>query len=292
MLGRFRPDVVFSTGGFVSVPTVVAAALRRIPILTHEQTAYVGLATKINARFADVIALSFERSRQFIDPHDARVVITGNPVRSSVLLGDPRRARDKFGLRCGLPLVYVTGGAQGARAINAAVGQALPALLPHIELVHQCGPRDTHPDIELLQQLRDALPEELRRRYAVAERIGTELGDLFAATSLVVGRAGAGTVAELAAAGLPSILIPLPGAEEQRQNALYLVEAGAAIMIPQDQITADWLAAQVLALVRDRSRLDGMAAAARASAPDAPAMRLAEQLLELASSRARQRPSA
>jgi UDP-N-acetylglucosamine--N-acetylmuramyl-(pentapeptide) pyrophosphoryl-undecaprenol N-acetylglucosamine transferase len=238
-LRRFRPDVVFSTGGFVSVPTVVAARMLRIPSLTHEQTAYIGLATKINARSADIVALSFDRSRQFLGRARGRIVVSGNPVRSSILKGDPGRGLAAFELSGEKPLLYVTGGAQGARALNAVVGAALPDLLGYVELVHQCGPRSLHDDIDRMQELAAALPDELRSRYRAVERVGDELGDLYAASALVAGRAGAGTVNELSALGIPALFIPLPGAEEQRQNALVLVESGQARMLSQSECTPE-----------------------------------------------------
>jgi UDP-N-acetylglucosamine--N-acetylmuramyl-(pentapeptide) pyrophosphoryl-undecaprenol N-acetylglucosamine transferase len=207
--------------------------------LTHEQTAYIGLATKINARSADIVALSFDRSRQFLGRARGRIVVSGNPVRSSILKGDPGRGLVAFELSGEKPLLYVTGGAQGARALNAVVGGALPDLLGYVELVHQCGPRSLHDDIDRMQELAAALPDELRSRYRAVERVGDELGDLYAASALVAGRAGAGTVNELSALGIPALFIPLPGAEEQRQNALVLVESGQARMLSQSDCTPE-----------------------------------------------------
>jgi UDP-N-acetylglucosamine--N-acetylmuramyl-(pentapeptide) pyrophosphoryl-undecaprenol N-acetylglucosamine transferase len=249
ILRRFRPDVVLSTGGFVSTPTVVAARRLKIPSLTHEQTAYIGLATKINARFANVVALSFDRSRAFITGTRARIVISGNPVRASVLSGNAQRALSAFDLPGELPLVYVTGGAQGSRALNAVVRESLPTLLGYVELVHQCGPRSLHDDLDQLLDSAARLPEDLRRRYRVVERVGAELGDLYAACALVAGRAGAGTVNELAALGLPALLIPLPGAEEQRQNALVLVEAGTARILSQDECTPERFTSEIAEMI-------------------------------------------
>ena len=110
-LRRFRPDVVLSTGGFVSVPTVIAARILRIPSITHEQTATVGLATRINVRFASVVALTFEQSRTQLHKTKARVVVTGNPIRASLLRGSADAAMKQFNFTPTLPLIYVTGGA-------------------------------------------------------------------------------------------------------------------------------------------------------------------------------------
>lgn len=280
-LKAFRPDIIFSTGGYVSTPVVIAGSRLRIPSITHEQTAHIGLATKINARYVDVIALSYERSRNFIGDTKASIVVTGNPVRDLVFHGCARNALDRYGFTNDLPLLYVTGGALGSRAINATVASSLPALLPHVQILHQCGPRSAHDDIETLTARATQLPLELRDRYHVVERVGAEIGDVLAATSLVVGRAGAGTIAELAAVGLPSILIPLPGAEEQRQNALYLAEAGGAILVPEHELTSELLTSTVTEVLASPSRLASMRSAAAHAAATEPAARLVDEITKL-----------
>ena len=127
-----------------------------------------------------------------------------------------------------------------------------------------------------------ALPDHLRCRYVVRERVGREVGDVYAATTLVVGRAGAGTVNELSALGLPALLIPLPGAEEQRQNALVLVDAGSAEMLDQGNLTPQALVERVCGILRDRVRLEAMKANGRVIDPGAPARLLVDELIELA----------
>ena len=282
-LARFRPEVVFSTGGFVSVPSVLAS--RGIaPVLSHEQTTILGLATRINMRATDVLAVSFEETRSRVGPFKGKVVVTGNPVRASIFGGDAQRARARFGLDPGLPLVYVTGGARGASPLNKRIEALLPELLDHIAIVHQAGPARANDDAAGLAQLRATWPPERQRRYSVHEFIGEELADLYAAAMLVIGRAGAGTVAELAALGLPSILIPLPlsGGGEQVTNAHFLESAGAAIVIPQSEATPGRLRAAIIDLVSNPDRLTAMRDAARAvGRPDA-AERLADELLDLA----------
>jgi UDP-N-acetylglucosamine--N-acetylmuramyl-(pentapeptide) pyrophosphoryl-undecaprenol N-acetylglucosamine transferase len=280
-LRSFRPDIVFATGGYVSTPVVIAASRHHIPSMTHEQTAHIGLATKLNARFVDAIALSYERSRDALGQTTADIVVTGNPVRSAIRNGCAQSAFDRYGFSPDLPLIYVTGGALGSRAINGAVSDALPDLLPHVQILHQCGPRSSNDGIDTLNTRAEQLPAELCSRYYVVERVGDEIGDIFAAATLVVGRAGAGTIAELAAAGLPSILIPLPGAEEQRQNALYLADAGAAVMLPQPDLSPARLASHVTDLISMPERMASMRqAAGSAAAPDA-ARCLVDELLKL-----------
>lgn len=285
LLADWRDAVVMSTGGFVSVPTVVAARMRGIPTLTHEQTAYIGLATKINARFADVVALSYERSRSLLTSARGRVVVTGNPVRAAVLHGNAARAYAGFSLPDDLPLLYITGGAQGARSLNAVVADALPDLLGYVAVLHQAGPAALHDDVATLQRRAAALPDDQRRRYCVIETVGDEIGDVYAAASVVLGRAGAGTVNELSALGIPAIFVPLPGAEEQHQNAQQLVQRGTAIEIAQADLTPERLVSEVRELVTTPERLASMRAVARNSTMNNAASSLADEVESLAGAR-------
>jgi UDP-N-acetylglucosamine--N-acetylmuramyl-(pentapeptide) pyrophosphoryl-undecaprenol N-acetylglucosamine transferase len=282
-LKRFRPDVVLSTGGFVSVPTIVASRLLHIPSLTHEQTATVGLATRINARFATVVALSFEQSRAQLRGARARITVTGNPIRAALFNGAAGDGLNRFGLSPEMPLVYVTGGALGAHAINQVIQAALPDLLTVTQVVHQCGAAGGNGDYPRLLAARAALPEVLQPRYVVREQIGDELPDLYAAASLVVGRAGAGTVAELAALGKPSILIPLPGTggDEQTVNAHVLAGAGGAVLLPQSELTAQRLVTEIRSLLGS-DRLSEMSKAALSCGQRDADERLAAEILALA----------
>jgi UDP-N-acetylglucosamine--N-acetylmuramyl-(pentapeptide) pyrophosphoryl-undecaprenol N-acetylglucosamine transferase len=282
ILRQFRPDVVFSTGGFVGVPAVIAAHRLGVPSLTHEQTAHLGLATRINSRFCDVVALTYSSTAAALRARRPRVIVTGNPVRSQVLHGRDCAALERFGLSPERPLLYVTGGIQGAHAINTAVLGALGELLQATNVIHQCGADGANGDYTRLVAASEALPDPLRCRYRVVEVVGTEIGDIYAAASLVVGRAGAGTVAELSAVGLPSILIPLPGAVEQRLNAAHLVAAGAARLVSQDALTSATLALNVAELIGNRDKLTAMRQAALSSAPLDAARRVADALVELA----------
>jgi UDP-N-acetylglucosamine--N-acetylmuramyl-(pentapeptide) pyrophosphoryl-undecaprenol N-acetylglucosamine transferase len=283
VLRSFRPQVVFSTGGFVSVPSVIAA--RRIaPVVTHEQTAIVGLANRINARFADVLAISHRESEAAARKLHRRVELTGNPIRTGLVDGDRARGLEQLGFTTDLPVLYVTGGARGASALNERIGALLPELLPHIQILHQTGPTSANQDGQRLRQMRAALTPELQRRYALREFIGAELPDVYAAADLVLGRAGAGTVAELAYVGLPAILIPLPGAggDEQLRNAQVLAGAGAAVVLPQAEATIERLRDEIVSLASSRERREAMSAGARSVAQPRAAANLADLLLAMA----------
>jgi UDP-N-acetylglucosamine--N-acetylmuramyl-(pentapeptide) pyrophosphoryl-undecaprenol N-acetylglucosamine transferase len=282
-LAAFRPTVILSTGGFVSVPAVVAAH-GIAPVLTHEQTAILGLANRINARFADILAVSHPGTERLASRLHRRVVLTGNPVRIGLTTGDRSRGLHALGFDDALPVVYVTGGARGASPINQRIAALLPGILDRVQIVHQTGPLSANPDAHDLMQRRESLPDPVRYRYRVVEFIGDELPDVYAAADVVVGRAGAGTIAELAYVGLPAILIPLPGArgDEQARNAQVLGEAGAAIVIEQPDATPERLRTEILNLLGDSDRRTRMANAARSVARPDAAARLADELLALA----------
>jgi UDP-N-acetylglucosamine--N-acetylmuramyl-(pentapeptide) pyrophosphoryl-undecaprenol N-acetylglucosamine transferase len=309
-LAAFQPAVVFSTGGFVSVPAVVAARWLDIPCLTHEQTVTVGLANRINARLASRVALSYAASCAWLPRHPwlggapeaplpssasvpagrfrrrspAPLVLTGNPVRPALLAGQAERAVQHFDLDPARPVVYLTGGARGSHALNLAAGAALPDLLAITQIVHQTGPVAANGDLPRLERLAAGLPAPLRAGYRPVPFVGAELPDLYALACLVVGRAGAGTIAELAALGKPALLIPLPGAaaDEQTRNAHLLAGAGAAVVLPEAEATPARLTREIAALLADPSRLAAMGAAARQFARPDAAARLVDHLLDLA----------
>ena len=282
-VARFRPAVIFSTGGYVCVPPVVAGWLLRVPVLTHEQTVRSGLANRIAARFARRVAISFPESAR--DFPAAKTVLTGNPVRPDVLGGDPARALAHWRLDPELPVIYVTGGAQGAHAVNEAVFAALPALLDAVQVVHQTGegPDGSRADLAQAERLAVATPLA-QARYRPLAFVGVELADLLALAALVVGRAGAGTLNELAAVGRPAVLIPLPGtsADEQTANARRMEAAGAAIVLLQDKLTPERLADTVLRLTGMPGILTDMGTKARTLARPEAAAALVVELLRLA----------
>lgn len=288
---RFRPHVVLATGGYVSVPPVVAAALLRVPVLTHEQTVQVGLANRIAGRFATRIALTFEGALSDLSPGlRAKAFVTGNPVRAAIFDGNRGRAVSRFGFAPEddpLPTLYVTGGAQGARVLNRAVEAALPDLLARARIVHQCGqqPAGAEQDFDRLTNAAAALAPDLRRRYHVTRFVESDaIGDAFALADLVVSRSGAGTVTEVAALGKPAVFVPLvpTGGDEQTRNAQRSVDAGAAVILPQDQCDGPNLLREVTTLLSDPSRRAAMGQAALTLARPNAAHDLADAVLALA----------
>ena len=258
-LGRLRPRIVFATGGYVAVPVMVAAAARGIPI-----------ARRVGVTFA-------ESAHHF---PAQKVVVTGNPLRPELRGGSPARAAERFGLDATAPLVYVTGGAQGAQRVNRAVGEALAALTELAQVIHQCG--DKTGDRAWLETRRAALPPSLVRRYTIVPYVKDELADVYAAAALVVSRAGAGTVNECCQLGLAALYVPLPGTrgDEQMANARLVERAGGAAVLPQAELTPARLVAEVKALLADPRRLKEMGERARRLAVPDAAERLVALLTE------------
>lgn len=288
---RYRPHVVLATGGYVAVPPVIAAAMRRVPVLIHEQTVQIGLANKIASRFASKIALTFEGSALELPVNlRQKAFITGNPVRSVIFEGDRQRAIGRFGFDSNdavQPVIYITGGALGARILNRAVASILPELLQKTRIIHQCGrqPEGTEQDFDLLSAEAGRLSDDLRRRYFVTPFIREEIGDVYAISDIVVGRSGAGTVAEICALGKPAILIPLvpTGGDEQTKNAKRLADIGGAVIIKNSDLTGPILLDTIAGLLADTDKLAEMSMATGSLATPNAADDLATALIGLAS---------
>lgn len=262
ILRRERPAVLFSKGGFVSVPPVIAARLLGIPCITHESDFDPGLATRINMRFCRSVCVSWPQTLSYL-PAEAsgRAVVTGNPVRAALAQADPARGRAFVGCPAGRPLLLVIGGSLGSSPVNRLVSQCLEGLLEAAFVAHQMGERDYAPS---------TVPG-----YFTAGFVAEEMPHLLAAADLVVCRAGANTLAELAFLGRPSILIPLPATGsrgDQLRNARMFGEAGAAVVLEEEKADGAALLAAVTSLLGEPSRLAGMGGRAKALArPDAAA---------------------
>ena len=288
---RFRPDVVFSTGGYVSVPPVMAARLFHIPILIHEQTVQVGLANRIAARCATKIALSWEGALGELSPRaQSKAFIAGNPVRPQIFGGNKSEANGFYGFSDeDLPGLYITGGSQGSRLMNRAVEEALPELLNSCRIIHQCGkqPDGQEQDYDRLESAVQKLPPQLAARYRFTRYVREEIKDVFAWADLVLSRAGAGTVAELCVLGKPAVYVPLvpTGGDEQTRNAQMCVMAGAAKIIRQSECNAAKLLEELPLLLKDNAQLAKMSTAALTLAKPDAAPTLANAILDLANRR-------
>jgi UDP-N-acetylglucosamine--N-acetylmuramyl-(pentapeptide) pyrophosphoryl-undecaprenol N-acetylglucosamine transferase len=264
ILRRRRPDVVLGGGGYVAGPVGLAAVLRRVPIVLTEADSHLGLTNRALARFARRVCLAF--------PLDGRTEplfrVTGRPVPAPAT--DRAAARARFGIPEDATVVLVFGGSLGARSINEASVEAF-ADAPFWAL-HASGQRD-------YEALR---PRVAGPRYVLEPYI-QPFGDALVAADLVVARSG-GSIFEVAAHGVPAVLVPYPhaAADHQTANARWMVDAGAAVVVPDGELTAERLAAEVGALLGDRARLSAMAAASAALARPGAAADIAGEVLAAA----------
>lgn len=258
VLHRLDPQLVLGMGGFAAGPGGLAAWLQRRPLVIHEQNAVAGYTNRLLARLARRVLEAFPGTF----PSSVEVSTVGNPVRASIL--DLPEPQQRMAGRNGRIRVLILGGSLGARALNRRVPEAMArlpeALLP--EIWHQGGRT-----VDEARQAYAGIAETMGNRLKVAEFI-SDMSAAYGWADLVICRAGALTVAELAAAGLASILVPFPHAVDDHQtvNGRYLVEAGAAVLIQERDMSADRLAQSLLPLLEDRSRLMSMACQARARA--------------------------
>ncbi len=246
---KIRPQIILSFGGYVSVPVVLAGWLMRIPIITHEQTAAYGLASKFNYFFAQKIALSWAESEKYFPKK--KVVLTGNPIRKNVLQPDQKIWR-VFDFDEKLPLIFITGGNQGSHIINQTVAKIIPQLVKNHNIFHQVGHLRVKGDFETLEGIRKKLPSKVKNRFHCKRYLDDkEMGTFLNKADLVVSRAGANIVTELAALGKPALLIPLPWAyaDEQTKNAQLLAEAGIAEILPQDKLSPQKLSQSITKMV-------------------------------------------
>jgi len=267
IIDRLQPDVVVGYGGYVSVPAYVAARRRRVPLVVHEQNAVPGVANKLGARVASRVAVSFP------DTPLPRAEYIGLPIRRMISQLDRAavraEARAFFGLDPALPTLMVTGGSQGSRRLNQAVSGAARALSDAgVQVLHVQGKHG------------GAEPAATETPYVVLD-FCDRMDLALAAADLTLCRAGANTVVEAAATGLPAIFVPLPiGNGEQHRNARAVVDAGGALQVADEAITTEWVAATVPGLVADPERLARMGAAASALVPRDADDRLARIIAE------------
>ncbi len=284
ILRRFRPDVLFFTGGYVAGPFALLG--RKIPTALYVPDIEPGLALKALARFADRIAVTAEDSQAYF-PGRKGVVVTGYPVRPDLGEWTPASARQALGLQAERFTLLVTGGSKGARSINRALLAALPELLPEMQILHLSGRLDW-PEVQAAQAgLADRVGAELASGYHAYPYLHAEMSAALASADLVVSRAGASSLGEYPNLGLPAILVPYPYAwRYQRVNAHYLEQRGAALMLPDEQLPAQ-LAERVLALRRAPAQLEAMRQAARQMARPEAAQAIAQLLSDLATEHSR-----
>ena len=270
-----RPAAIFTTGGYVAIPTMLVARLLRIPSVLWDGNVVPGRSVRLVAGWATVVAVSHPDTAAALG--HPRTYVTGTPIRS--LAGvDVDAARARFGGGPGERILLVFGGSQAVRRINDAVLGALPRLVERVRVVHVTGDAGYGPAIAA----REALPAGLRDRYRPFPFLHDEMTDALAAADLAVGRAGTSTLAEAAAFALPMAIVPYPhAAGHQRRNAEAYAEAGAAVLIEDDTLDADRLV-EAAGLLADPARHALMSAAAREAARPAAAAAVGDLVMAVA----------
>lgn len=242
ILKKYQPDAVFSKGGFVSVPVVLAASSLKIPIIIHESDFSPGLANKISLKFADKICCNFPETLSYLPK--GKAVLTGSPIRKELFSGDIGEARKYTGFKNQKPVILVIGGSLGSIRINMAVRSLLPELLPEFNIVHICGKGNTDETLSDTQG------------YKQYEYVSKRLKDLFALADLIISRAGANVLCELLALKKPHILIPLSASAsrgDQILNAGSYQKQGFSYVIDEEELADNTLLFAIHSVYKDRA---------------------------------------
>lgn len=265
LLKKIKPHVILSFGGYVALPVCLAGWLMKIPIITHEQTLRPGLANRIIALFAKKILVGLKDVLSYFPKEKTKWV--GNPVRKDITIlryyppssrlrraGEITKLKNKLQISSEkLPFIYITGGSTGAHSINKVVVEVLPNLLMKYRLIHQCGESE-YKDYEKLTAYSLRLTAELKERYLLRKYIQMdEVGRIMKGADIIVSRAGANTLSEVAVLGKPAILIPLPwaGSGEQLANAKKVEKEGAALVLREKNLNGETLSQCINSLIKN-----------------------------------------
>ncbi len=246
LCARESPDVIFSKGGFVAVPVVLAGWILRIPVVSHESDVTPGLANRLCFPFSRTICINFEESRQYL-PQD-KVVLTGTPLRENLTGGDAESGRNLLGLTGPAPVLLVFGGSLGARVLNEQLRRVIDSLLPEFHIVHVTGAG------QIDTSLRD-VPGYVQREF-----LGREFGDVLAASDIVVSRAGANALYELLVMRKPHILIPLSrrvSRGDQLVNARTFARAGYSHLVEEEDLSDQTFLAAIREVYAHRREITG-----------------------------------
>lgn len=238
LLRRIKPDVVLAKGGYVGLPVGLAAVILRIPLVIHESDVHPGLTNRVLARYAAAVAVGWPQEH-YSKWQVRRMVVTGSPIRNELFKQSVPKARQTLKLNRHKPVVTVVGGSSGAQRLNTGVFQQLLDLVKRYQLVHITGPLD----IAQAQMLKRALPHEYRDNYHPYDFLKRDIGAAIVAADVVVSRAGATALAELAVASKPSIIVPNPllTGGHQTLNANFIKKSRAAVILSEAQVSSPML---------------------------------------------------
>jgi len=261
------PDVIFSKGGYGSFPVVVSAWMLGIPVFLQESDVVPGLASKKTSKYATGIFISFPNTTN-LPPR--KMILAGNPIRQDILAGSKSEAVNAFGIKGGRPLIVVVGGSQGAQRINDKILDAMPQLLKRYEIIHLTGPRNID---QVTKESKITVGADCLDYYhPIGYADERTLANIYAAADLLISRAGAGSIFEIAAVQKPSILIPLPESAQNHQvkNAYTYAQTGAALVIEENNFTNNLFLERINDLLTSPDTLRAMSeAAAQFARPNA-----------------------
>lgn len=278
------PDVVFSKGGYASFPTTVAARILNIPVIVHESDARPGRANEITARWAVAVATSYPGAAAFFKKTlSEKIALVGNPIRKTLFKPAREGAHEYLGLASDVPTIFILGGSQGAQAINSVVISALPDLLMNYQIIHQTG-KDNLDEVRNIASvvLKDHPHKDRYQAFGFLNTLAMRMASGVA--HLVVARAGTGTIFEIAAWSVPSILIPIPEevSHDQTSNAFAYARDGAAVVLKQKNLTENLFEAEVHRILQNPDVHASMREAAAAFAKPDAARKLARLVLDTA----------
>ncbi len=254
------PDLIFSKGGFGSIPGVISGWLLRIPIFLHESDISPGLSNRFLSRFSLEVFVSFPRTEYF---SPRKMILVGNPIRKEILEGAKEEAKTLFKLNSEKPVVLILGGSQGAQRINDKILEILPELLTNFEVIHQCGEKNFN---QIKAEAKAIINKDLEKCYHLFAFLNeSEIKQAYAAAHLIISRAGSGSIFEISAVEKPSILIPLPESAQNHQvkNAYAYSQGGAAIVLEEENFTPHFFLEKLKYLFSHPEELEKMAKSAK-----------------------------
>lgn len=246
----YMPDAIFGKGGYASLPVVIAGWIYRIPIMIHESDANPGLANSMLAKFSERVAVSYPQAENYFPAK--QVVLTGNPLRADIAMGDAQKIIQNFSLSPSKKTIFVYGGSQGSAIINEKVLNILPELLKKYQVIHQTGEKN----FEDAKNKAGVLGVKAGREgYYPIAFVGEELKDILAATDVVISRAGSNSISEIAAVGKPAIIIPIGNSanDHQRMNAYTLAKSGGCVVLEESNLGENMLLGTLEKIINDEN---------------------------------------
>lgn len=273
------PDVVFSKGAYASFPVLLAARILRIPVIIHESDSAPGRVNKWAGRFAEKIALSYPDAGKFFDPK--RTALVGNPIRKEIMNPITNGAHEFLKLDTGLPVILILGGSLGAQLINDAVIGALPDLVQNYQIIHQTGKNNIKEILKMADIVLAGNPNKIR--YKPFDYLNNLAMSMSAGVAdLVISRAGS-TIFEIAAWGIPSIIIPITNSNSnhQRNNAYSYARSGAAVVIEESNLSDNIIVSEAGRIIRNKNESDKMRKSAKEFAKVDAAEKIAREILHI-----------